>query len=300
MTSRISDSGAGKEDIKKRFVGNDQMDTQMKYNSLGVVIVNYCTYELCVRCVESIVKHNIAIQKNIVIVDNCSPDKSGERLKSTFPDVRVVLSGMNSGFGHGINLGAEILDTQLLLILNPDTYFLDDSIHKVINAFQNNNSIGVIGLELINPDGSLQYSARKFYSILDIIVRRTPLKKLPGFRLYNNSHLKIDDWKESFFPADWVMGTGFVVRKKVFDQLNGMDVSYFMYMEDVDFCVRVWLSGHQVLAAPGVKLVHDHQRNSKSGPFSKAGRIHLTSLYLFRKKYRLPLFTRPSLSTIKK
>lgn len=262
---------------------------------LGAVVVNYCSFELTIRCVESIIKFKVVDPSNIVIVDNFSPDGSGEKIKLKYPWLHVFLSLKNSGFSSGVNIGVSFLDTDFVLVLNPDTYFVDQSINNVVNLFKIHEDIGLIGLDLIYPDGRRQFSARSFYSWLDIFVRRSPLKSLSVFKKIESSHLMCSYWDEGCFEADWVMGTGFVVRRDLLLALGGMDERYFLYMEDVDLCARIWMHGKKVLAFPGAKLIHDHQQSSKVSPFSRMGFYHFKSLLFFNKKFRIQLFKRLNL-----
>jgi GT2 family glycosyltransferase len=79
-----------------------------------------------------------------------------------------------------------------------------------------------------------------------------------------------------------------------------MDERYFLYMEDVDLCARVWNSGYRIACVPGARLMHDHQRQSAGGPLSRAGRYHLQSLLHFRNKFHLPLSMPPSIDGVKR
>ncbi|MCH8181281.1 MAG: glycosyltransferase family 2 protein [Proteobacteria bacterium] len=267
--------------------------------SLGVVIVNYCTCDLTLRCVASMLQHGIAQAEHIVVVDNDSPDGSGARLQADLPPgVVTVLSARNGGFGAGVNIGMAALGTDLVLVLNPDTYFESNRMDVIRNMFNESQKLGVAGLKLVNPDGSLQYSARRFYSLPDILVRRTPLGKLAPMRQLEHSHLLTRKWRQPsqtpFFEADWVMGTGFVVRRSAFEQIGRMDEGYFLYFEEVDLCARMWIEGWQVVAVPEVALVHDHQRSSAAGILSPAGKTHLRSMARFFAKFGVPWLSRPS------
>jgi len=265
-------------------------------DSLGVVIVNYKTFDLTVQCVQSLLKHHIAIPHDIVVVDNDSPDGSGEQLKQalTSQGVRVVLSGRNGGFGAGVNVGVAALSTDLVLVLNPDTYFLTNKVDEIKRLFDQRPRLGVAGLKLINPDGSLQYSARRFYSLPDIMARRTPLGRLSPLRGLIRSHLLKRRWSGGPFEADWVMGTGFVLRRSAFDEIGGMDEGYFLYFEEVDLCARMWVNSWQVLAVPQVELVHEHQRHSAAGIWSTSGKTHLRSMTRFFDKFGIPWVRRPN------
>jgi N-acetylglucosaminyl-diphospho-decaprenol L-rhamnosyltransferase len=268
--------------------------------SLGVVIVNYNTEALTQQCVRSLLDHRIAEAADICVVDNLSPDGSGERLRQNLPaGVKVLLSPRNGGFGAGVNLGVAALSTALVLVLNPDTYFQHNRVDVIQRLFAETPTLGVAGLKLINPDGSLQFSARRFYSLLDIVARRTPLGDLPPMRRLINSHLLKRNWREGPFKADWVMGTGFVVRRTAFDQVGRMDEGYFLYFEEVDLCARMWVKGWQVMAVPEVELVHEHQRHSQAGIWSTSGQTHLRSMVRFFTKFGVPWVRRPHRSRMK-
>lgn len=270
-------------------------DSLQPVSTLGVVIVNYRTHDLTLQCVESLLAHGIAAPDNIVVVDNHSPDDSGERLKAALPalGVRVILSGRNGGFGAGVNLGVAASRTDLVLVLNPDTYFLSNTVDIIRRMFDQQPRLGVAGLKLINPDGSLQYSARRFYSLPDILARRTSLGKLAPMRRLVKSHLLKRNWQEGAFEADWVMGTGFVVRRTAFEQVGSMDEGYFLYFEEVDLCARMWVGGWTVMAVPQVELVHEHQRHSQAGIWSTSGKTHLRSMLRFFVKFGVPWIWRP-------
>lgn len=279
------------------MTGQLSSSTPAPISTLGVVIVNYKTFDLTMQCVASLLEHNIAQPQHIVVVDNDSPDGSGQRLQASLPaGVVLVLSKINGGFGAGVNIGVAVLTTDLALVLNPDTYFLRNNMHVVRRMFDEQQRLGVVGLKLINPDGSLQYSARRFYSLPDILARRTALGRLSPMRRLERSHLLKRQWREGPFEADWVMGTGFIVRRSAFDQVGCMDEGYFLYFEEVDLCARMWVNGWHVLAVPEVELVHEHQRQSQSGMWSPPGKTHLRSMVRFFAKFGVPWLRRPSRS----
>jgi len=265
-----------------------------RQGTLGVVIVNYRTFDLTMQCVASLLEHRIAAPEHIVVVDNDSPDGSGERLRDALPTgVCAVLSKHNGGFGAGVNLGVSALQTDLVLVLNPDTYFQTNRIRVIQDLFAKNERLGIAGLKLINPDGTLQYSARRFYSLTDIVARRTPLGQLGPLRKLVSSHLLKRHWRGGPFEADWVMGTGFVLRRSAFEQVGRMDEDYFLYFEEVDLCARMWVKGWQVMAVPEVELVHEHQRHSQAGIWSSSGKTHLRSMVRFFSKFGVPWVHRP-------
>ncbi|WP_206682734.1 glycosyltransferase family 2 protein [Chthonobacter albigriseus] len=260
---------------------------------MDIVVVNFRTPDLTIRCVKSVLQHCDIAPSQVVIVDNNSGDGSADAIAAALPDCRTLARDVNDGFGAGVNAGAELGHAGHILVLNPDTYFEDDSVSRLLGVMRSNYTIGLAGFELVNPDGTRQYSARRFYSLLDVAARRSRLLgALMKRRL--DRHLMRDMWTYNrVFDAEWVMGSGFIVRRDVFEKIGEMDVGYFLYMEDVDLCARVWHGGYRVVCVPGAKLVHDHQRASAASPFSFAGRKHLESLLRFASKYRMPVVRQP-------
>ncbi|WP_256701767.1 glycosyltransferase family 2 protein [Burkholderia sp. SRS-W-2-2016] len=263
--------------------------------TFSVVIVNYNTPKLVGNCVRSVLELSIADKEDIVVVDNASTDNSFSYLKETLPTgVRLVRTSINRGFAAGVNFGMVGCMRELVLVLNPDTYFVDASLENAVTLFRNQTDVGLVGLDLMYPDGERQFSARRFYSLLDILGRRSPLGRLDAFKRRIDNHMMREAWGAGLpFEAEWVLGTGFIVRRSLFGELGGMDEHFFLYMEDVDFCARIWQAGYRVLCVPGARLTHEHQRASAAGFLSKAGRRHMNSLWRFSRKYRVPLFTPP-------
>lgn len=265
--------------------------------STGAVVVNFGTPELTLKCVSSILQWSVADPEDIFVVENASPDNSLAWLSRELPrGVRLVRRATNAGFAAGVNAGAALCKQEYILVLNPDTHFEDGSIDKALAELHSQPDIGLVGLDLVYPSGERQYSARRFYSVIDVLARRTAVGHLWPLRSRVDRHMMRSSWNTGTpFDAEWVMGTGFVVRRELFTYLGGMDEAYRLYMEDVDLCARIWQAGWRVVCVPGARLVHDHRRSSAAGLFSRAGQLHLRSLLHFRKKYRLPLWRPPGL-----
>lgn len=269
---------------------------------INPIIVNFRTPDLTLKCVDSIIRLGVADARDIIVVENASPDDSFDRLKAALPaDVQLVQAPRNGGFSAGINVGAGLVTHDVILVLNPDTYFVDQSISQALDLFAKDSSVGLVGLDLTYPSGERQFSARRFYSVLDIVGRRSRLGKFWPLKQRVANHMMISAWEKALpFDADWVMGTGFLIRRALFEKIGRMDESYFLYMEDVDLCARVWGEGCRVVCMPNVCLVHDHQRSSSAGPLSGAGKMHLASLKIFWRKYRIPFFSPPGVKRIRR
>ncbi|MCC2978227.1 glycosyltransferase family 2 protein [Sphingomonas sp. PL-96] len=255
---------------------------------LSVIIVNYRTPDLTIKCVRSLLHHGIATPEDIIVVENASGDDSMEVLRPAL-NCTLVQATENGGYGAGVNLGMQQARHDLVLCLNPDTYFTDSDVLNVGRIFDAEPSLGLLGLDLRYPGGERQFPARRDYSLLDVLLRRTRLGQFGLGQRIVDRHLMKDAWDGGIFSADWVMGTGFVVRRTAFEAVGGMDTDYFLYMEDVDLCLRLRKAGWRVAAVPGIQLVHDHQRASGQKLLSRAARLHLQALGVFMRKHHVPI-----------
>ena len=161
---------------------------------LEVVIVNYGSADMTIRCVESILRQRIAISGNIIVVDNKSPDHSLSRLLAKLSDVKIAAAEQNNGFGAGINFGVSLGKEEYILILNPDTYFERDTVSNVISLMDAHPKIGLAGLDFVDPSGARQFSARRFYSLLDVAARRLPIGRYWPLGNRVEWHLMKDNW----------------------------------------------------------------------------------------------------------
>ncbi len=261
----------------------------MDRDRVQYVVVNYKTTDLTLKCIASMEAVGIS-PANIIVVDNCSRDPSLGRIRDRFPSVTLVESGCNKGYGAAVNQGVARTVSEYVVIQNSDTVYIAGIEEHVTSLMRTDEKVAIIGLNLVNPDLTPQFSARRFYSLLDIVLRRTFAHRIWPATFLDDFHLmKVALRAGQVFDADWVMGTGFVVRRSAFEALHGMDEGYFLYMEDVDLCARAWQANHRVLCAPDAILIHDHQRASAQRLISPASRVHLNSLKRFASKFRIPL-----------
>jgi N-acetylglucosaminyl-diphospho-decaprenol L-rhamnosyltransferase len=261
----------------------------MSFLNLSAVIVNFRTPALVINCVKSIVDLRICRPSEIYIVDNFSNDGSSDILQAQLPDCQHITMRENRGYSAGVNAGVRETKTDFVLCLNPDTYFVDNTMSELGRMFSADERLALIGLDLRYPTGERQFSARRKYSVIDIIVRRSFLNKASVAKKINDRHLMVEAWSADAFDADWVLGTGFVVRRTAFNDVGGMDEGYFLYMEDVDLCQSLRDKQWRVQATSMVKLVHDHQRASAQSLFGWSSRTHLKSLWRYYRKHGVSL-----------
>jgi len=258
---------------------------------LSIIILNYKTLGLVQNCLRAIYDLNLPYQYEIIVVDNDSRDGSVEFLKEHFFNVKLIESANNLGFAGGNNLGIKKAQGKYILILNPDILILSDAIKVMYGFMEKHGQAGICGPKLINPDGSLQYSCA-----------RRPDWRLPFYRrTFLSRTKKGQKWTDNYLMRYWDHNSSKVVdslyfacvmiRKEAINEVGFLDERYFMYLEDLDWCLRFKLAGWEVWYIAEAQVIHYHQRESALGTgirglLKKSGRIHLKSWIKYYLKWR--------------
>ena len=257
---------------------------------LGIVIIHYNTPDDLGRCLESLRVQAPACSHEVVVIDNASTTPGLDELQAQYPGVRWVRNAENVGYGRACNQGMALVPADFHLILNPDIVVLEGSLDTLVGFAAAHPRVGIVGPQLLNEDGSVQDSCRRFYTFWTLLLRRTILGKLlPNSRVVAR-HLMRDFDHRHVRPVDWVLGGCLLVRREALDRCGPMDDRFFLYFEDVDWCYRMWQCGYEVLYLPDARFVHRHRRASARRTFSRSFWQHLTSLIAFYEKWSLLVY----------
>jgi len=251
---------------------------------LTVQIVNWNAREPLRAALRSILSHPPRFPYEIVVLDNASSDGSVQMLEKEFPEVRLLVSEQNLGFSRGHNLAARAAQGKYLFILNPDTEVIPPALELLVDYAEQHPEVAIIGPKILNPDGSLQYSCRRFPNPTAALFRNTPLGKLFPNNPYTREYLMTDWDHNSIREVDWVSGAALFIRRAVYEQLSGFDERFFMYCEDTDLCYRAWQAGYMVVYYPEPKIVHAIGRSTDLVANKMIITFH-KSMYLFYKKH---------------
>jgi GT2 family glycosyltransferase len=219
----------------------------------------------------------------IFVVDNGSGhDQELARICEIGPKpITFIFNGNNEGLASAANRAFRKSRGEYILNLNPDVTVTPRSVTILFDFLENNPEVGAVFPRLLNEDGSLQMSCRRFYDLPTVILRRTPLHRIVGKRRLDR-HLMADFDHGSVRNVDWALGAAFLVRRKALHPHNRLfDDRYFLYFEDVDLCMDLQRRGWRVIYHPDAVMYHDHIRHSASKPFSRANRAHLISYLKF-------------------
>ncbi len=231
--------------------------------TLSLIIVNWNVCDLLQRAIASVYASWDGLPGlEIIVVDNASHDDSVAMLRETFPQVVVIANAENRGFTGGNNQGLAAATGDFLLLLNPDTEIVGDALPRMIAYLQNHPGVGMIGPQLLNPDGSVQSSRRRFPTLPVLFLESTWLEKLaPRKSLrYYYAQEQPDD---AIQDVDWITGAAMLTRREVIAQVGGMDEGFFMYSEELDWCRRIREAGWRVIYFPEARVTHHEGKSSE-------------------------------------
>jgi len=226
---------------------------------VSIIIVNYNTFQLTSNCIRSVIEHTKGVSYEIVLVDNASKECNADLFLQEFPEIVLVKSTINGGFAKGNNWGIEKAKGEYILMLNSDTYLIEDSISTAINHFEQHSSIGALGVRMVYPNLKIQNTARRFRSIqlelLDLF------RFIPKFKSYpNRAKLMLGKYFNSDFSTecDWVNGAFFMFSKSILKKLSAkkLDERFFMYGEDQLWCYQFKQLGFPSYFLSNTTIVH--------------------------------------------
>lgn len=250
---------------------------------ISVIIVNWCTREELRACLSSLTEAN-SHRAEIIVVDNASTDGSAEMVRETFPDVYVMENAANLGFAKAANQGIRRSRGRYVLLLNPDTIVNKGALTSLVRFGDENPDVGIFGPRILNPDGTLQYSCRRFPTLAAAMFRNTILGKLFPRNRYTREYL-MSEWDHSKpRDVDWVSGAAMVIRRELLEDIGLLDETFFMYCEDVDICYRARQKGWRVAYHPEAVVVHAIGRSSDRVANRMIVEFH-KSMYLFYRKH---------------
>ncbi len=232
---------------------------------LFIVIVNYRTADLVVDCMRSLMLPDALPERTrVVVVDGASGDGSVHTLGAAIVDnrwqdrIELLPLSTNGGFSYGNNRGIEYLkerygNAQYVHLLNPDTVARPGSIVKLVDFMDEHPSAGVAGSRLEDPDGSPQACAFRF---------PTAIAQFEGEIRFGLVTKMLDRWRvvldtpTDAVRVDWVSGASFLIRSTLLDKIGYLDEGYFLYHEEVDFCLRAARDGWECWHVPESRVIH--------------------------------------------
>jgi N-acetylglucosaminyl-diphospho-decaprenol L-rhamnosyltransferase len=244
----------------------------------SVLIVNYASWPLTLRCIESLYETGYRDFETIV-VDNDSVEPP-----ELPPGVRLLRNKENLGFARAHNRGIAASTGDIVVLMNPDTVVEKDFFEDLERFFANNPKVGIAGPRILESDGEVQLSARREISAFSGFLGRTSLltRLFPKSSLVKNQFPAVTGGS---YPTsvDWVSGACMAIRRKTLRGIGSLDERFFMYFEDADLCRRARTAGWLVYYLPHIEIIHQTGASSRSKP--RAVWLLHKSAFLYHRKH---------------
>jgi GT2 family glycosyltransferase len=224
---------------------------------VDVVIVNWNAGTLLRKCLESIATLGVEIRqiRRVIVVDNGSVDGSVGGLPDCGGRLEVVQCSQNYGFARACNIGARLAAARYVLFLNPDTELKSGVLPRAIKAAEDNdNEPSVVGVKMVGTDDAVMKTCARFPTAARMVAASVALDRL--FPSLFSPHLMLEWDHGSTRLVDQVIGAFFLVRAARFQELGGFDERFFMYYEELDYCVRAAKEGRRALHLGDVAIRH--------------------------------------------
>ena len=268
---------------------------------LSIIIVNYKSAQLISNCIYSLIQYSGGLQHEVIIVDNDSKDNSEQVLTTRFPFIKWIQMGYNAGFARANNAGIRISKGDIILLLNPDTLFKDDSLEICLNKF-NSSSYVACGVQLLNEDGTPQISGNYAMKgglnyLLPLPYTGALLKGIAGLLSVKKPNVPN---ASGTIEVDWINGAFLMTKKVIIDQAGLLDEDFFLYAEEAEWCSRLKRFGP--LCIFGQCHVYHLQGEVSNDTFNSAGKgyfnlydrkglqIMLSNLVRIRKEFSIGWF----------
>lgn len=256
---------------------------------LSIVIVNFNSWDLLDKCLDTIPLAAGGHPYETIVVDNASQEDKSAELLARHPWIRFSRNEANLGFAAANNRGILASRGDYILLLNPDTEAEPGSFMELVRFLEMVPNAGIVGPKIYTPDGNLQYSCGRFPTLATEIIENFFIKMFPrhpltGYYLYRH-------WDHATTRrVDWVTGACLLIRRQTIDRIGLLDESYFMYSEELDWCYRAkeldWLTFYY----PKAVIIHLEGGSSRKAAHdirfqSLVYRQYIKSSRLFFRKF---------------
>jgi N-acetylglucosaminyl-diphospho-decaprenol L-rhamnosyltransferase len=249
---------------------------------MDVMVVSFNVGPLMRRSLDAILEQ-CGPNDTVVVVDNASSDGSAEMVARDYPSVKLIANAENVGFGAANNQGIHATSGEYVVLVNPDCELAPGSLQAFASFLEAHPRAAVAGGRLHYPGGGFQHSSFRFPSLWQVFLDVFPLNwRLSESRL-NGRYPR--DWDERAFEIDHPLGALMCIRRAAIDQVGGFDEGFFMYAEEVDWCLRFKRAGWEVWHCPDALGVHHSGKSTSQRRSAMFVQLHRSRIRLFRKHY---------------
>ncbi|MBI2721965.1 MAG: glycosyltransferase [Bacteroidetes bacterium] len=231
---------------------------------LSVIIVNYNVKHFLEQCLYSVFKGLKSIEAEVFVVDNNSVDGSVALIKKKFPEVKLIVNTVNTGFSVGNNQAIKLAQGKYVLLLNPDTVVQEDTFKKTLAFMETHPEAGGLGIKMLDGKGNFLPESKRglptpsvaFYKIFGLA------KLFPKSEKFGQYHLTYLN-KNKNHQVDILSGAFMLMRKEALNKVGLLDETFFMYGEDIDLSFRITQGGYKNYYFAESSIIHYKGESTK-------------------------------------
>lgn len=230
---------------------------------LSTIIVSWNVEEQLRQCLQSIyAQGRTPVKAEVLVIDNASIDNTVSMITKGFPQVKLITNKENQGFAAANNQGICLAQGRYVMLLNPDTEIVGNALFEMMAYLDQHPEVGLVGPQLLNSDGTVQSSRRRFPTLATAFVESTILQRyLSRSSILANFYVK-DKPDDITQEVDWLVGACLLVRSEVIKQVGMLDERFFMYLEEVDWCYRIKKAGWKIVYLPAAQVIHHYGQSA--------------------------------------
>jgi N-acetylglucosaminyl-diphospho-decaprenol L-rhamnosyltransferase len=277
---------------------------------LSIVIVSYNTRQLLKECLDSVYASlaESTLVSEVAVVDNASRDGSAAMVRKHFPQVRLIANEDNRGFAAANNQALRAIGygtgdmphpppPQYVMLLNPDTIVGGSALTTLVHFMDENPRAGACGARLLHSDGSFQHSVFAFPTLFQVFLDFFPINyRLTDSRLNGRYPRRLYQAGKPF-PIDHPLGAALMVRRETIAQVGPLDEQFFIYCEEIDWCLRIKGAGWSIWCVPKAEIVHHVAQSTSQFQDEMFVALWKSRYQLFEKHYSR-LFQRAARSIV--
>ncbi len=261
---------------------------------LSIIIVSWNVAALLADCLDSIARGPVALAGpdgtphgdgallvEVIVVDSASQDGTVDTVRERYPWARLMPQADNVGFTRGNNLGLAAARGRYVMLLNPDTIVHDGALNRLVAYLDGNPAVGIAGPRVLNTDGTVQSTRRRFPTPLTALFESTWLQGYAPRRLLERFYVT-DQPDDGTFDVDWVQGCALIARREVYKQIGGLDTGYVMFSEELDWCRRAKNAGWRVAYVGDATITHHGGKSTEQAQAQKHIYFQQSKLRYFR------------------
>lgn len=236
---------------------------------LSVLVIDYLKSERVIESYNRLLDLNLPFSFEFLVLDNSQDGNNYSKLLEIEGEFCKVYSlNANVGYTKGMNFLAKHAKGKTLLVLNPDILIKSkESITKCLELLSSDSTAGIVAPHQINDDGTYPSVARKYPSIIQLILKRT-LYKLGLFTGFVESYTDSYDINQNAVSVDWLQSSCFFIEQKIYKEVGGFNEKYFLFMADIEICHEVRKLGYKSIYLKTECVIADGKRASEGGFFS--------------------------------